>query len=75
MAHIPQQLKSIAADLGCNTINFVTTAKEGDIYSIAATDPSGEYLPIGLPILYSVKGSFIQELPAFRVEEILSNIK
>lgn len=74
MPHIPDTLKHIAADLGCNTINFVTTAKEGDIYSLCATDEKGEYMDIGLPILYAVRGSFIQELPDFRVNEILSTL-
>lgn len=75
MAFIPTKLKEIAEELGCNTINFVTTTSDGDIYSIAATDPSGEYLPIGVPILYAVKGSSITELPDFVAGEILSNIK
>lgn len=75
MPTIPKQLKEIAEELGCNTINFVTTTSDGDIYSLAATDSSGNYLPIGLPILYAVKGSSITELPDFVSGEILSNIK
>lgn len=75
MATIPTKLKEIAEDLGCNTINFVTTTTEGDIYSLAETDSSGNYLPIGQPILYAVKGSTISEVPESRVPDILSNIK
>lgn len=73
---IPQRLKEIAEDLGLNTINFVKTDKKlGNIFSLCLTDDTGEYLPIGLPILYSVKGSSIIELPDFVADEILSNIK
>lgn len=75
MATIPTKLKEIAEELGCNTINFVTTTSDGDIYSLAATDPSGEYLPIGVPILYAVKGSSITELTESVAFEISSNIK
>lgn len=75
MAIIPERLKDIASELGCNVINYVTTTTEGDIFSLAATDSNGEYLPIGMPMLYAVRGSAIEELPPTRTDEILSNIK
>lgn len=72
---IPAELKHISTELGCNTINFVTTAKEGDIFSLASTDEKGNYLPIGLPIMYAVSGSIIQELSQKRIDQILSTLK
>lgn len=75
MARIPTELKQIAEDLGCNSINYVTTTKDGEIYSLASVDDKGNYIPIGLPILYAVKGSSINEIDQDRAEEILSTIK
>lgn len=72
---IPDELKSIAKDLGCNVINYVTTTKEGEVFSLAATDDYGNYLPIGLPMLYAVKGSLVIPIDEDRADEILSNIK
>lgn len=72
---IPQELRDIARSLGCNTIDYVTTTKEeGDIYSLAATNEAGEYLDAGLPILYAVRGSLIQDISESRANEILSNL-
>ena len=75
MATIPTKLKDVASELGCNVINYVTTTKEGEVFSLAATDSNGDYLPIGQPMLYAVKGSMVEELPPFQADEILSNIK
>lgn len=72
---IPQALKDIASDLGCNVINYVTTTKDGEIFSLAATDESGNYLPIGLPMLFAVKGDIITELSDNIADKILSNVK
>ena len=71
---IPQELRDIARDLGCNVIDYVTTTAEGDIYSLAAVDETGEYLPIGLPILYAVRGSVVLEIDSDRAFEILSMV-
>lgn len=71
---IPQELRDIAKNLGCNVIDYVTTTKEGDIYSLAAVGENGEYLDTGLPILYAVRGSLIQEISENRANEILSNL-
>lgn len=71
---IPQELRDIARDLGCNVIDYVTTTKEGDIYSLAVTDETGQYLPIGLPILYAVLGSLVTEIDQGRAIDILSKL-
>jgi len=64
---IPKELEDIASGLGCNEIKYIKTTKsEGDIYSLASIDPStGEYDPIGQPLLYAVKFSLVYELPPF----------
>lgn len=71
---IPQELRDIAKNLGCNVIDYVTTTKEGDIYSLAAVGENGEYLDTGLPILYAVRGSIVSELQEPRIKEILKSI-
>ena len=71
---IPQELRDIARNLGCNVIDYVTTTKEGDIYSLAMTDETGQYQPIGLPILYAVRGSLVTEIDQDRAIDILSKL-
>lgn len=71
---IPQELMDIARDLGCNVIDYVTTTAEGDIYSLAAVDETGEYLPIGLPMLYAVHGTLVTEIDQDRAIDILSKL-
>lgn len=72
---IPYELFEIAKDYGCNTINFVATTKEGDVFSLCSVDDKGEYNDIGLPILYSVNGSMIKKIDSDRAFEILLTIK
>lgn len=73
---IPDELFEIAKEYSCNTINYVTTTKEeGDVFSLCSTDDNGNYLPIGLPILYSVKGSTIKAIDEILALKILSKIE
>lgn len=73
---IPKELLTISKDLGMNSITFVKTNKEyGNIFSLSMNDNQGNPLPIGLPILYSVKGSIIKEIDTDDVLKILQTIK
>ena len=72
---IPKSLKDIAAGYGCNTITFITTTTLGDIYSLSATDDNGMPMPMGLPMLFAVNESAVNELPEDQAFEILSTLK
>lgn len=71
---IPDKLRSIAKDMGMNTINFVITSKEGEVFSLGLVDQQGKVVPTGLPLLYAFNGTSVVRLSFDRAFEILSEL-
>lgn len=51
MRQIPDIIKDIAANEGCNHVEFVATLDNKEVYSISEMGADGLFVPRGLPTL------------------------
>ncbi len=55
METIPQKVRALANEWGCNQIVLLGTYEEGEAYSIGLVDDEGFVVPTGLPTIIVLK--------------------
>ena len=57
---VPNHIKEIAYENGCNSVEFVKNINGIDYYSIGLLDDNGMFVPTGLPEFIVVNGDDIK---------------